>query len=182
MFPFVRSSGSVPSTGHRRHLTRVRPRGSGDIYRRERLCSNSHEPPSEKLDASQPSSSGVNQTGGIPGTLDTTFGDGGATYINVAAEVARDFDMIVSSDGLTIAVGQAGTDNNNPDQIAIGRFNTDGTPDTTFGSGGITNTTWPEGTLKTTSVVQVAGGHLVVSATGTLGTGQQRFVLSAYRC
>jgi len=73
------------------------------------------------------------------GSLDTSFGDGGiVTTIFPAGSYA--FDVALQSDGKIIAVGTffVNFDPGEPSDtdFALARYNPDGTPDATFGSGG----------------------------------------------
>lgn len=117
------------------------------------------------------------------GVLDPAFGTGGdgATYIATPGLATRDYDIVETSDGRFVAVAQAGTANQNPDQIAIARFNADGLADTTFGSGGVTITPYSSGgAIKTISVVQAANGNAVVAGTLVPSAGTNKFLLAAF--
>ena len=64
------------------------------------------------------------------GSLDTSFGSGGST----TASVSGIFSLALQSDGKIIASGTQGPD----PAYAIARLNPNGSPDTTFGTGGVT--------------------------------------------
>src|SRR4026207_1851182 len=73
------------------------------------------------------------------GSLDTSFGDGGiVTTIFPAGSYA--FDVALQADGKIIAAGTVFVDFNPGDSsdtdFALARYNPDGTPDGTFGTGG----------------------------------------------
>lgn len=112
------------------------------------------------------------------GDLDPTFGTGGVNRIGMTGQAIREFDMISTDDGLTITVGRVAF---STESIAVGRFTADGQLDASFGSNGLVTTAWPLGTFECTSVVQVPNGDVVVSGTGILANGKNRFVLVAYR-
>lgn len=116
------------------------------------------------------------------GALDASYGtSSGATFLPISAETARDIDMLMTDDGITIAVARAGSNNNNPDKIALGAFNPDGTAETDFGSNGVVDTSWPNGKAQPASIVLLPDTRLVVSSTGTLtANNAQRFLLNAY--
>jgi uncharacterized delta-60 repeat protein len=63
------------------------------------------------------------------GTLDSTFRAGGKAATDFGAD-DRAFSMALQSDGKIVAAGMAGTN------FALSRYNTNGTLDVTFGSGG----------------------------------------------
>ena len=74
------------------------------------------------------------------GSLDTTFGNHG-----IASLPAQPFangnvhDLALQTDGKIVVGGTGGTSGTSPD-FAVVRFNSDGTPDTSFGSGGAVQT------------------------------------------
>ena len=115
------------------------------------------------------------------GLLDLTFGsdDDGSTYMPVSGP-GREFDLVQTSDGLYVASGQADQQGNSGDEIAIGRFDIDGTTDSSFGTDGSTVTDPGLGQIKTVSIVQVPSGDVVVSGTLIPRTGTKKFVLAAY--
>src|SRR5262249_26498564 len=111
----------------------------------------------------------------INGTLDTGFGAGaGAGYatlstLNTAPAVA------IQSDGRIVVSGNATTGNG----FAVERLSADGTPDTSFGSGGLVVTPLP-GIVKADSVTIQADGEIVVAgAQGNSGTSGN-FVVARY--
>lgn len=72
------------------------------------------------------------------GSLDTAFGAGGATYLNLGDnDVAR--AVAVQADGKIVVAGSAYRGITNHDFV-VARFNTDGTPDASFGTGGYVTT------------------------------------------
>jgi uncharacterized delta-60 repeat protein len=66
------------------------------------------------------------------GALDTAFGTGGVATANVAGTVRA---IVVQPDGKLVAAGSAGL--TTARDIALARFNADGSPDVSFGNGGI---------------------------------------------
>jgi uncharacterized delta-60 repeat protein len=115
------------------------------------------------------------------GALDTAFGSAndGATYVNVPNESARDFDLVRTSEGQFVAVGQAGS-NNAPDRIAIGRFHANGSLDTGYGNNGTNVTTYPAGAIRTVSAIQLPTGDIVVAGTLIPTSGLRQYLLAAY--
>ncbi|HYV94121.1 MAG TPA: T9SS type A sorting domain-containing protein, partial [Chitinophagales bacterium] len=74
----------------------------------------------------------------IDGSLDNNFGTGGkvTTALGSFGEVA--YSMVIQNDGKIILAGFSHTTNSN--FFALARYNTDGSLDATFGSGGIVTT------------------------------------------
>jgi uncharacterized delta-60 repeat protein len=76
----------------------------------------------------------------VNGTLDTSFGSGGVASTPVGKGNAVINGLAIQSDGKIVAVGQAVYTANgatNDTAFAVARYNTNGTLDTSFGSGGI---------------------------------------------
>ncbi|MDX3751136.1 calcium-binding protein [Streptomyces sp. AK08-02] len=63
------------------------------------------------------------------GTLDSTFGDGGRVFADIAGPTEAN-DVAIDSNGRIVAAGYTGG------EMAVLRLNSDGTPDTTFGGDG----------------------------------------------
>jgi uncharacterized delta-60 repeat protein len=70
------------------------------------------------------------------GTLDTTFGTGGIASANFTDFINDPGDLAIQPDGKIIEVGTAESADGTVHAFAIARFNTNGTLDTTFGTGG----------------------------------------------
>ena len=71
------------------------------------------------------------------GTLDTTFGSGGKTTTDFNLSYEKLSRLILQSDGKIVAGGSTDNrSNNNSDDVALARYNTNGALDTTFGNGG----------------------------------------------
>jgi uncharacterized delta-60 repeat protein len=77
------------------------------------------------------------------GSLDTSFGNGGIVTTTFP-EGSYAFDVALQADGKIVAAGTVFVDFNPGDQsdtdFALARYNSDGTPDATFGSGGQVST------------------------------------------
>lgn len=71
----------------------------------------------------------------INGTLDNTFGTGGKVTTSIYGQDDQANCVLVQNDGKIVAVGYADSGNFNTD-FALVRYNTNGTLDNTFGSGG----------------------------------------------
>jgi uncharacterized delta-60 repeat protein len=84
------------------------------------------------------------------GSVDTTFGSGGKIVTSLAVHYNLGRALGIQSDGKIVVGGSIYTGNPGAN-FALLRFNTNGSLDTTFGSGGIVQTNWNPGT-------PVAGG------------------------
>jgi len=69
-----------------------------------------------------------------PGILDPTFGDGGIVTTSISDEYNIGRGMAVQPDGKIVACGNAGPSSNY--DLAVARYNTDGTLDASFGTNG----------------------------------------------
>ena len=94
------------------------------------------------------------------GSLDTGFGDGGestAVGCGSAASVA------LQSDGQIVALGNVVVTQGDTNDIAVARFNTDGSLDSSFATDGIATLGFPGGVNYAYSVATQADGKLVVT-------------------
>jgi uncharacterized delta-60 repeat protein len=96
------------------------------------------------------------------GALDPSFSDDGkATFGNVNLRAA---DVALQPDGKTIVVGTAANDSGY--SFGMARYNVDGTPDTTFGTGGLVTTRLgSENESEATAVAIQPDGKVVVVGT-----------------
>lgn len=69
------------------------------------------------------------------GSLDPTFGTGGVVSTDFGPTDAGAFGVVVQADGKVVAAGQSSSSSANF-SFAVARYNTDGTPDTTFAGTG----------------------------------------------
>ena len=76
------------------------------------------------------------------GSLDTTFGTGGKVTTAVGTVRDKAFALVIQPDGKLVAAGYSniGTLATPLLRFALARYNTNGTLDTTFGTGGIVTT------------------------------------------
>ncbi|HXS80474.1 MAG TPA: putative Ig domain-containing protein [Gammaproteobacteria bacterium] len=126
------------------------------------------------------------------GSLDTTFGGGdGIVATTVAAGFARDeaLRVTVQSDGKIVVVGYAQNAPNFPPppstqfaDIAVARYNADGSLDAAFGTGGIVKTEIGTGALADVAqaVLVQADGGIVIAGYTTSTTTAQDFALVRY--
>ena len=99
------------------------------------------------------------------GTLDTTFATGGIASLSFgnAEDFANDFQ--IQQDGKIVVVGSARSGSNR--DFALARFNSDGTLDTTFGSGGTVLTDFGTDDGANSLIIQASGSLVVGGWSGT---------------
>jgi len=107
------------------------------------------------------------------GSLDTSFGTGGVTVTDFGGFEDTALAAAIQPDGKILAAGwgwRFGA-SPNPFDIAVARYETDGSLDPTFGLGGLAVT--PIGTSRSSGrdVVVQADGRIVVAGDGILGSG-----------
>jgi uncharacterized delta-60 repeat protein len=120
----------------------------------------------------QGATSGVVARYTASGQLDTTFGTGGCAYVQLPDGGTGNMTaraIAVQADGKIVALI---TPANHPNwsNLYVARFNADGTPDPTFGSGGVA-TIFPGNTIAATSLAIQSDGKLVVSGSLPGGGG-----------
>jgi uncharacterized delta-60 repeat protein len=110
------------------------------------------------------------------GSLDTTFGTGGTALLAGPAggtvSVAWPQDLTLQSDGRIVV---AGADNNINTPFILGRLNSNGTPDTTFGGGGVVTTTFSNYHVATglTGIALQTDGKIVATGNIEFTSGPQ---------
>src|SRR5438876_3661786 len=98
------------------------------------------------------------------GDLDPTFGTGGTvmTDLNHSTDIAN--AVAVQADGKLVVVGQTYKNNDFSDEdFAVTRYNTNGTLDNTFGTGGKVRTDFPGLAAVPSAVVIQPDGKIVVA-------------------
>src|SRR5262249_7843170 len=103
------------------------------------------------------------------GTLDASFGTGGivTTGFGVSAEATS---AVVQADGKIVAAGYANLDGGQ--SFALARYNSNGTLDTTFGTGGKVGTAFVSGSASYTQAFSVAvqpDGRIVAAGYTEIG-------------
>jgi uncharacterized delta-60 repeat protein len=106
------------------------------------------------------------------GSLDTTFGSGGKVLTDVGGPDEA-FSVALQADGKIVAAGMAGSD------FAVARYNTNGTLDTTFGSGGKVITDFG-GPSDIALGVAVRLDGKIVAAGRTFASGRTAFAVGRY--
>ncbi|MFD9223461.1 hypothetical protein ACFWDI_26440 [Streptomyces sp. NPDC060064] len=106
------------------------------------------------------------------GSLDTTFGTGGKVTTDFGGSFDVAFGVVVQADGKIVAVGSAGGI-----AFALARYNTDGSLDSTFGTGGKVTTNFGGGN-EARAVALQADGKIIAAGVSTSGTAD--FALARY--
>jgi RHS repeat-associated protein/uncharacterized delta-60 repeat protein len=109
------------------------------------------------------------------GALDTSFGSGGETMVSAGVDGLGQPHNIVLDSGGKIIVGGASDGDSSPE--AVVRFNTDGTPDKSFGYNGVAMASpdVPSGNVGTMMVL--SSGEIVVLVAGELSDSDSGFSL-----
>lgn len=115
----------------------------------------------------------VNRNGG----LDTTFGAGGIVVTDFFGEPDTAYDVIEQVDNKIVVVGEA--DLNQNTKFGIARYNSNGSPDTSFANAGIKTVGWGYGYNVAYSVAQQSDGKLVV--VGVAQTPNYDFAIARLR-
>src|SRR6185369_15809502 len=102
------------------------------------------------------------------GTLDGSFGKGGKVVFDIFGSFDQANGAVLQPDGKIIVVGSASYDANNRDiGFALARFNTDGSTDFGFGTGGKQITDFFGAGAKANAVVLQPDGKFVVAGTAS---------------
>jgi uncharacterized delta-60 repeat protein len=117
------------------------------------------------------------------GSLDTTFGNGGIVTTNFP-QGSYAFALALQSDGKIIAAGTVFVNFNPGDQsntdFALGRYNSDGTPDITFGNGGQVTTDFGGLEDDAFSVLIQPDGKIVAVGSANNGATYYNFAAARY--
>jgi uncharacterized delta-60 repeat protein len=107
------------------------------------------------------------------GSLDTTFGSGGTLTTDFSGRDDEAYALAIQSDGKIVAAGRTTTTSGSVlSDFALARYNSDGSLDTTFGTGGKVTTSFPSPfpsaayalALQSDGKIVVAGGGLDVES------------------
>jgi uncharacterized delta-60 repeat protein len=118
----------------------------------------------------------------VDGTLDTTFGAGGRTYIDFSSRSDEANGLAIQSDG-KIVVGGSSTSTSNSDEkdFALARLKTDGTLDTTFGTGGRQTTDFTNGRDDIAAIRMDGNDIVAIGSTAPAGSPlHSDFALARY--
>jgi len=107
------------------------------------------------------------------GSADTTFGTGGKVTTAFGAGSGSATDVAIQSDGKMVVVGstRARAGFATDDNFAVRRYNTDGSLDTTFGTGGIASTDFAGLADSANAVVIQPDGKIVVAGQAQNASG-----------
>ena len=105
------------------------------------------------------------------GSLDASFSGDGIVTTSFTPNDDHAFDVAIQTDGKIVAVGYSGsgTANFNDTKLTLARYNTDGTLDPTFGSGGIVRTDVGPCDDYGNAVAMQTDGKIVVSGASFFG-------------
>jgi uncharacterized delta-60 repeat protein len=98
------------------------------------------------------------------GTLDTTFGAGGRVRTDFPGLAAVPSSVVIQPDGKIVVAGGAFPLFTFLGDFKVVRYNTNGSLDRSFGSGGIVTTTFPEGSYASDVALQ-ADGKIIAAGT-----------------
>jgi uncharacterized delta-60 repeat protein len=113
------------------------------------------------------------------GTLDTTFGTGGTVTTSFADGVAG-VGAFEQSNGDIVAVAQVDFVDNGGTGIGLVRYTSSGALDTTFGTDGITNTTFAGFTFDPFGFAVQTNGDILVAGEAISSSGRIEFGLARY--
>ncbi|MDT5063130.1 MAG: hypothetical protein QOH63_3589, partial [Acidobacteriota bacterium] len=112
------------------------------------------------------------------GTLDQTFGSAGTVVGNFPNRTEQALAVVLQSDGKIVVAGQTKlTSNANSGDFLLARYNSNGTLDNSFGSGGMVATDFNGTNDEARAVVVQANGRILVAGSG--GTSNS-FALARY--
>jgi len=122
---------------------------------------------------------GVNFAQGQAGTLDPTFGNGGVVTISFANGSAG-VGSFEQSNGDIVAVAQVDFVQGGGTGIGLVRYSSTGALDTTFGTNGITNTTFAGFTFDPFGFAVQKNGDILIAGEAISSAGRIEFGLARY--
>jgi uncharacterized delta-60 repeat protein len=115
------------------------------------------------------------------GSLDTSFGTGGKVFTDFGGSEDFAFGLVLQPDGKIVVAGVS-SPTGGLSELALARYNTDGSLDTSFGSGGEVTTNFGGAVTFPGAVTLDANGRIVVVTTAddfAQGTGED-FLVARY--
>jgi uncharacterized delta-60 repeat protein len=109
------------------------------------------------------------------GTLDTTFGTGGKTISFFGAGGSGITDMVRDSNGRFVFSASALLNPGQPTDFAVGRYDSNGFPDQSFGSNGVTISRFSTNEDYSTSIALQPNGKIIVA-----GYSELDFLVARY--
>jgi uncharacterized delta-60 repeat protein len=116
------------------------------------------------------------------GSLDTTFGTDGIVTSSLEVRTNVVPPVAIQPNGKIVVAGTPGT-NTFPESWAVLRYNTDGTPDTSFGESGRVTTAFEHFDARPVAIVIQSNGRILVGGSGYVPFSidkQLEFIFSRY--
>ncbi len=113
------------------------------------------------------------------GVLDNGFGTNGLATANVTTGIYGVQSLVIQVDGKVVAAGTT-TNGNGTENFGLIRFNTDGSPDNTFGMNGVVVTDFFGGGDQASEVRLQADGRIVVAGYAEVSPGNYDAALARY--
>jgi len=111
------------------------------------------------------------------GSLDSSFGTGGTVTTDFFGSNDEANALVVQADGKLVTAGETMTEASDID-VALARYNPDGSLDSSFGTGGKVTTDFAGGFDQANALVMQADGKLV--AAGKTGISPSQVILARY--
>jgi uncharacterized delta-60 repeat protein len=106
----------------------------------------------------------------VDGSLDASFGSGGKATADFNGQTDRAFAVAIQTDGKIVVAGSAAPATGVSTDFAVARFNSNGTPDPSFGSGGQLTTDVGGANDIAQNVLLQPDGAILVSGVLSLGS------------
>ncbi len=121
-------------------------------------------------------------SGSMAGNLDPGFGNGGKVTTDLPGTQDLAYAMVIQPDGKIVLAGRTGNPGDNiSGDFALARYNSDGTPDASFGSGGVVSTPiFGSGSDIAYALALQADGKLVAAGSSRNSTSIEQFALVRY--
>lgn len=108
------------------------------------------------------------------GSLDPDFGTGGLATADISMSMSTAADVLIQPDGGILVTTSAGVS-----RLALARFDDEGTPDASFGSGGKTELSLaPRSTQGRAAALQSDGSIIVVGVVAVTGATDRRYFVA----
>ncbi len=116
------------------------------------------------------------------GTLDSSFGDQGKTYVDFSSRSDEASAVVIQGDGKIVVAGSSADTNDSQDKdFALARLNTDGSLDTSFGTAGKQTTDFTNGRDSISTVLLDGGNIVAIGTTAPAGSPlHSDFALARY--
>ena len=115
------------------------------------------------------------------GSLDMSFGTAGIVTTDFGGSRDRAHAVVLQPDGKIVAAGQSNVAGIGTRNFALARYNSDGSPDMSFGTGGLVITDFGESFDDANAVVLQSDGKIVAAGTALTGGGAaNEFALARY--